>query len=161
MSVTDTDFKINVFRTAPEDTQFVLVEIEHPMLTGVIRIAEMELSGGQPVQSRGETYIPCSFDFDYQKDIEDQVPRALFSVTNIGKPLMRWVEQSGGGKDGTVKFLTVRESTPDEVDVSSKFAISSCVATLELVTFELLVQKNFTRRGTRKVFDPVSAPGLF
>lgn len=164
MSEVSSDFKINVFRTAPCDIQVVLVEIEHPLITDKIRLAQIENckdGAGVPFSSNGETYIPCVFSFEYQKDIENEVPRAVFIVSNIGKPIMRWIEQSIGAKDAKITFKIVRQSEPDTVEIESKFTVASCTATLESISFELIIQNNFTRRGTRKVFDPNTAPGLF
>lgn len=161
MSEVSTNFKINVHRTAPCEVQHVLVEITHPLIPEAIRLASNEACGNKPVHSGGFDYIPCAFDFTWINDIENEVPRGAFIVSNIGKPLMRWVEQSIGGKNAVITMFVVQENTPDVREFEARLRVSSCVANLERVTFELNVQDNFTRRGTRKIFDPNSAPGLF
>ena len=151
------DMLININAISPCESPVVIVKITHPSLDEDIRVVQ----DNKDISHMGEEYLSMPFEFTLISDIEDELPSANIVFSNVGRPLMIWLEASNGGTGALVDMRIIRKSDPDVIEKRLKFQIGSTVATLESITIRLNVLDAFNRRGIKRIFDPVNAPGVF
>ncbi len=150
-------FKINVNRLNAEESAIVLLEIDHPLISDTIRLVRDNKS----VVSNGETYNAMAFDFKRQSDVQGEVPKVTLQIQNVGRSLVKWIDQSGGGKDAEITALLIRRSSPDLVEERIKLQVERITINSTLVVLNLVVQNNLIRRGIKYIYNIQRAPGLF
>lgn len=150
-------FKINANKLNANESPLVLLEIEHPMLTDVLRL----VSDNADLLSNGENYLAMNFRFERQSDIQNELPKVSLIVPNIGRTLTKWVDGSGGGRDAKITAKLARRSTPDVIEESIQFGVSSVNLNVREINFSLVIQNNLVKRSMRFTYDTKRAPGLF
>lgn len=150
-------FKINVNKLNADEKILILAEINHPFLGVPIRI----VNDNQTLISLGNSFVPMEFSIKRQDDVQGELPSVMFSVQNVGRSLVRWIDSTGGGRDAKLKIMMVRRSTPDVVEESLTLGIQRVTVTTEVVNFSLVVQNDLIRRSMKFVYDKQRAPGLF
>jgi hypothetical protein len=151
------NFKINVNRLNAQESVIVLLEIDHPLIPETIRLVRDNCD----VVSNGETYNAMAFDFKRQDDVQGEVPKVTLQVQNIGRSLVKWIDQSGGGKDAEITALLIRRSSPNLIEERIKLQIERISITNTVINFSLVVQNNLVRRGIKYIYSVNRAPGLF
>lgn len=151
------DFKINVNKLNASEAVLTLLEITHPFITDPVRLVMDNCN----VVSNGNTFIAMAFDIKRQDDIKDEVPKVEITLQNIGRSLVKWIDQSGGGRDAEVKAMLIRRSSPDLIEESINLSIERVFINSQFVRLSLTIQNNLIRKGTKWVFDKERAPGLF
>jgi len=151
------NFKINVNRLNAEESVLILLEITHPQISGTIRLVK----DNKEVVSGGETFNAISFDFKRQDDIQGEVPKVSLVIQNVGRSLVKWIDQSGGGKGAEITALLIRRSTPNTIEERIKLQIERIAITSTVVSFTLVIQNNLIRRGIKYIYNTSRAPGLF
>ena len=151
------NFKINVNRLNAQESVIILLEITHPLITETIRLVRDNCD----VVSNGNTYNAMSFDFKRQDDVQGEVPKVNLIVQNVGRSLVKWIDQSGGGKDAEIKALLIRRSTPNMIEETVKLQIERISITSTSVSFNLVVQNNLIRRGIKYIYNIQRSPGFF
>lgn len=150
-------FKINVNRLNAEESALVLLEIDHPLISDTIRLVR----DNKDLISNGENYHAMSFDFKRQDDVQGEVPKVTLQIQNVGRSLVKWIDQSGGGKDAEISALLVRRSTPNLVEERIKLQIERITVSSLTISLNLVVQNNLIRRGIKYLYNIQRAPGLF
>lgn len=150
-------FKINVNKLNADESAIVLVEINHPLVSETIRIVR----DTKDVLSNGNNYFAMAFDFKRQDDVQGEVPKVTLQIQNVGRSLVKWIDQSGGGKDAEIKALLIRRSNPDLVEESVKLQVERISINQTIINLNLVVQNNLIRRGIRYIYNFQKFPGLF
>lgn len=151
------EFKINVNRLNADEALLVLMEIEHPMITDVLRL----VADNQDLISLTENYLAMPFKMERQSDIQGELPKIKLVIPNVGRTLTKWIDSSGGGRDAKITTKLVRRSSPDVIEETIVFGIQSININTENVTINLVIQNNLIKRSMRWIYDTVHAPGLF
>jgi len=102
----------NLIQVSAPEHPVVLVEFQHPQLVTPIRIA----NSNEDVVSNGDTYIACPINVVIPDDFENELPRARLEIDNVGRAVVRWIEQTNGGQNTTVFLRIVQKSNPDVIE---------------------------------------------
>lgn len=149
-------FKINVNKLNSDENLLVLVSIMHPYISDDIRL----VNDNKDFILDGNLYLAMPFSLERQSDVQGELPRVRFSIPNVGKALVKWIDSSGGGRDAKITVILSRRSS-GVIEEQIEFGISAVSITSELVTFTLEIQNNLIKRSIRWIYDTVHAPGLF
>lgn len=150
-------FKINVNKLNADEALLVLLEIEHPMITGTLRM----VADNVDLISLTENYLAMNFRMERQSDIQGELPKIKLIIPNIGRTLTKWIDSSNGGRDAKITTKLVRRSSPDLIEESIEFGVQSININTQNVTINLVIQNNLVKRSMKWVYDTVHAPGLF
>lgn len=151
------DFKINVNKLNADESPLVLLEITHPFITDTIRL----VNDNKDLLSNGNNYLHMSFGLKRQEDVQNELPKVILTIPNVGRSLVRWIDSSGGGRGASITVMLVRRSDPDTIEERLELGIESVSITTELVTFNLIIQNNLVKRSMKWIYDVKRAPGLF
>jgi hypothetical protein len=151
------NLKINVNAHMALETPIVLLEITHPQLSQTIRLVQ----DNQDIVSNGNSYVAMSFNLKRQADIQGELPKVTLTVQNIGRSLVKWIDQSGGGKDAVVLAKIVRRSDPDVIEETITLGVERVSITMLSVVFSLVVYNNLAKRGIKISYTANRFPGLF
>lgn len=151
------EFKQNINKLNADEAVLVLMEINHPLISDTIRLVRDNCN----LVSNGETYIAMAFDVRRQNDIKDEVPKVSVVVQNVGRSLVKWIDQSGGGRDAEVRIMLARRSDPDNIEEDLYLSIERVSVNSENVNLQMTIQNNLIRKGTKLRFDNDISPGIF
>ena len=140
---------------------FDALEISHPLVSQNVRVVADTVDH----DIEGETYTALAFRSEFPQNIERQVSAATIGISNIGKPLMRWVNESRGGRGGTVRLLRVIGPPPggttSRVVFDRSFSIGSVRVDSAFVEVSLSGIATRGRPAILKRHDAGTSPGLF
>lgn len=151
------EYKSTLAKTSAQEAPLVLLEINHADLTSPVYV----VNDTQDLTSNGNLYIACPFRCELPDEFDGQMPRARLAVDNVGRDLMYWLENSGGGAGSTVKFSQVMRSRPDVIEWSIVMSLYDITCTFMEVSGELGYKNLLGRPGILVRYDPVTAPGLY
>lgn len=151
------NLKINVNKLSANENPIALLEINHPMIPETIRLVHDNCD----IVSNGQTYLAMGFEIKRQSDIQGELPKVTLTVQNVGRSLVKWIDISGGGKGAEIVAKIIRRSDPDVIEESITMGVERVTVTTMTVVFHLVVYNNLIRRGIKKVYDKITAPGLF
>ena len=140
-----------------DDVALVLLEISHPDLGATVRV----VNNTEDVTSGGNVYAATAFDLTLPDDRDGQPPAAQLSIVNIGRELMGWLEQAGGGAGATIAVKLVRAGTPSTVEASFTVGVQSITADPSQITATLGYDALLDRPSVGLRYDPITAPGIF
>lgn len=149
-------FVANLNRDAVCDPLILLMEINHPDLSTPVFIA----NNFEDVQSNGNNYVASYFDFEMPSSKNGEDSRGRLVIDNIGRQLTQWIEQSCGGRCGTVIFRLVVKSCPDEINKEECLQIISVCMDCNVVKVTLGYEDLYKMKAVQKVFNECTAPGL-
>ena len=150
-------YKSTLASTAAPEAPLILLEINHPALSEPVRV----INDNDALTSNGKTFIACPFTCELPDDFADQLPRASLVVDNVGRDLMYWIENSGGGEGSTATFSQVMRSRPDLVEWSITMNLYNVTADVQHVSAELGFENLFGRPAVQMCFRPETAPGIY
>lgn len=151
------DFKINVNKLNADESPLVLLEITHPFITDTIRL----VNDNKDLLSNGNNYLHMPFGLKRQEDVQNELPKVILTIPNVGRSLVRWIDSSGGGRGASITVMLARRSEPDTIEERLELGIESVSITTELVTFNLIIQNNLVKSAIKWIYDVKRAPGLF
>lgn len=152
------EFKINVNKLNADEQILVCLEISHPFLTAPIYLVNDNM---EFINSLGNVYLPMSFELKRQDDTEGELPKLTLTLPNVGRTLVKWIDESGGGRGAVIIATLVRRSDPATVEEKLTVGISRVSITSEKVSFSLIIQNNLIKRSVRYLYDIKRSPGLF
>lgn len=150
-------YKSTLAATSAPEAPVILLELAHPGLSQPARV----VNDTADLVSNGQTFIACGFRCVLPDDFENQIPKATLAIDNVGEELMYWVEQSGGGKGATVRFMQVMRSRPDLIEWEITMNLSNVKATMKEISGDLGYENVFSRPAIAMRYDPFTAPGIF
>lgn len=156
MSFTN-EFKINVNKLNTEEMILILLEISHPSLEDPIRI----VADNKDFLFNGNNYLAMNFKFTRQQDVQGELPKALLTIENVGRSLVKWVDASGGGRGATFRVILARRSAPTITEEYIDFSVGSTSVNNESIAINLVIQNNLVKRTMKYVYDTKRAIGLF
>lgn len=149
-------FKVNVNKLNAEEGIYACLIIDHPFISEPVRL----INDSKDLVISGDTYLAMPFQVKRQSDIQNELPKVQLSISNVGRSLVKWIDSSGGGRNASIKILLVRRSS-SVIEEEIELGISSVSVTMEVVTFNLVIQNNLIKRGIRWLYDQNHSPGLF
>ena len=135
----------------------ILIEIFHPLLAEPIRLA----NSTEDIFSAGNNYIACSFDLRLPDEQDQNLPRAILSITNVGRKLSYWVERTVGAKDGKVNIIVVQKSCPDDHEWSIIMDMVNVSMTIDSIDSQLGFEDLLNKPAVPILYNTEKAPGLF
>lgn len=150
------DFKINVNKLNAEEALLPLLTISHPFLSEPVRL----VNDTKDFVLNGETYLAMPYTISRQSDVQGELPKVSLRISNVGKAIMKWIDSSGGGRDAEIKISLARRSS-QLVEEEISFGIQSVNVTTEVVSFNLIIQDNLSKRAVRWDYNKKWARGLF
>lgn len=139
--------------TAP----LTLLEITHSDLARPVRV----VNDTSPVTFEGHVYQPLRFELSLPDDQEGQVPRARFSLDNVGRELSQWIDASLGGAGAQVRLIEILRADPATVEYEVTMRAEGVTMTATAITGELVFGDLLHRPAVNVRYDPLTAPGLF
>jgi hypothetical protein len=151
------EYKSTLAKVSGEETPLVLLRIDHPDLTQPIRV----VNDTQNLTSNGFEFIAFPFRAVLPDDFENQLPKALLQIDNVGRDLMFWIESTDGGLGSTATFQQVMRSRPNQVEWEITMSMFNISATNLEVTAELGFENLFSKPAISVSYRPDNSPGLF
>jgi len=149
--------KANMTVLSGGEHPIALIEIRHPLLANPIRLANSR----NDIQSQGETYIACAFQITLPDEQDQNLPRAVLSITNIGRKLSYWVERTIGAKDAQVRIIVIQKSCPDDHEWSIDMDMINVSMTIETIETQLGFDDLLNKPAVPVIYNTEKAPGLF
>lgn len=149
--------KANLIRTSVNESPIVLIEISNPLLTNPIRI----VNDYEDVVSNGQTYAACMFDVALPEEREKEMPTASIAIDNISRELTRFFEQLQGGPDTKIRFMQILRSDPDVIEYNIFMDLINVSVNPFRLTGKLSFDNLANKQGMTRIFNKVTAPGLF
>lgn len=150
-------FKSTLSSVNSEEAPYILLEISHSELSSPVRV----INDTQDLTCNGNIYIGCPFRALMPDDFENQLPKASIAIDNVSKDLMYWIEQSGGAKDSTVRFMQVMRSRPDLIEWEITMNLCNISCTPKEITGELGYENLFTKPAVSMQYRNSNSPGIF
>lgn len=136
----------------------LLMIIDHPDLPDPVRMCQ----SGEDISHQGETYIAIPFEIKPPEDKSQGLGRGQLSVSNVGKPIMSWIEMSQGGFGSTVTLKRVMRDTPDTVQWQlDGLILSNVSADQEKITGQLGWEDLLGLPAVAVRYNPENQPGIF
>lgn len=151
------EYKSTLSSVNSPEIPYVLLEIHHADLTEPVRV----INDTQDLTSNGKLYIGCPFRALMPDDFENQLPKSSIAIDNVSKDLMYWIEQSGGAKGSTVRFMQVMRSRPDLIEWEITMNLYNISCTPKEITGELGYENLFTKPAVSMQYRNSNSPGIF
>ena len=142
---------------SPTDLWLMLLEINHSALAAPLRFAV----DSQELVSQGNTYAAIGARIELPDDQDTQYPRAQIVIDNVGRSLMRILEDTHGMRGATVKLIQVYRSRPDIWEQEIEMDMRDITATQSTVSAQLSFDNVFDRPSVPLTYRPTTKPGLF
>lgn len=150
-------YKSTLAKVSMEESPLILLEINHAELSQPIRVVNDTID----ITSNGNSFIAFPFNCTLPDDIENQLPRARLSISNVGRDLMYWLETTDGGKGSTAKFQQVMRSRPNQIEWEITMSLFNVSASNLEVSAELGFENLFTKPAVSISYRPENSIGLF
>jgi len=151
------NYRADVQSVNGDDVSILLLEIAHEELAGPVRVC----NNTEDVVSGGQNYVATAFQFSLPDDRDGQPPRATLTFGNVGRDLMQWIEQAGGGEGAALTVRQIRAGAPDVIEYEITVSLQSITATVSSITAELGYDALLDRPVMQLRYDPSVAPGIF
>lgn len=150
-------FKANVSTISCAETPAVLIEITHESLANPVRVT----NAGADIISNSNLFINCPFRVTLPSDNEGSVPVVTLELTNIGRSLSYWIDQSLGARDAQARIMLVMKSNPDQVEYEICTDIQSMTMNMVTISARLGFENLLNKRSVPIIYNFETAPGLF
>lgn len=141
-------------------SEIYAVELTHPALPDPARFVRDTVAH----TIEGEPYAPVAFNHKRADDAPQKISAAQITVDQVGRPLMAWVEASGGGRGAHARMMQVAPPEPggeSEVLWSQRLPVSIAKGTNEFFTLGLVGNIHARKRAVQLRYTPTTAPGIF
>ena len=146
----------SAYAAETEEVWLVLLTLSHPDLPDDIRI----VNNTEPIQSRGQDYVPLAFDIVLPSDTEERPPLAEVRIDNVSRDLTESIRSISDAPTATIEVIVA--SNPDEAVVSyTGFRLIGIGWDAADVTGQLVLDDISIEPFPAGRFTPASFPGLF
>ena len=143
---------------SPTDVWVVLLEINHPAApTEPIRF----VVDPQPLTSNGNEYMPIAARLEFPDDVDGTRPSARVSIDNVGRSLMRIIEDTHGMRGATVTLSQIYRSRPDVVEQSITLDVQEINVTQTVFSMTLAFEAQMDAPSVPLTYRPSTKPSLF
>lgn len=149
--------RVNYARLSADEPVLILVEIRNPYLLEPIYLVQDSVD----IISNGNTYLAVPMAFQTIYDEYDRTPEATIRISNIGRTLMRFIEQSNGGLNSIIDIKQIRRCEPDLVERSISLEAIDLTADIRYITIKLAIHQLFLKKFVRIAYTAENYPGLF
>ena len=150
-------FKANVSTMSGCESPIVLIEITHESLSVPIRVT----NGGDDIESNGNLFINCPFRVKLPDDSEGSVPSVTLEMTNIGRALSYWIDQTLGARDAQARIMLIMKSNPDQVEYEICTDVQSMSMNLITISARLGFENLLNKKSVPIIYNFETAPGLY
>lgn len=157
MRTYSSEFVSTVSGLSPAEPPLIALEIQHADLPEPVRV----VNDNADLVSNGHTFIAAPFRFVLPDDQESQAPKASLAVSNVGKPLMQWIEASNGAKGATVRIMQIMRSRPDVIEYETTMGLANITADVREVSGALGYDNLLARPSVSLRYAPDTHPGVF
>ena len=141
---------------SPTDQWVVLLEVSHAALAQPVRM----VVDSQEIVSNGNTYLPVAAQIEFPEDQDTQYPKARISIDNVGRSLMRILEDTYGLRGAKMKLLQIYRSRPDVIEQSITLEMKDITVTQTTVSASLSFDNVFDAPSTPLTYRPSTKVGL-
>lgn len=142
---------------SPTDLWVVLLEVRHGALPQPVRM----IVDSQGITHRGNTYQPIAATIEFAKDSEGERPSARLILDNVGRSMMRIVEDTYGLVGATVRMVQVYRSRPDVIEQEMTYDMQDVTATQKEFSATLNFDNVLDLLSVPLTYRPTTKPGLF
>lgn len=147
-----------IFAQQTSEAFIVLLELEHPNFSGIIRVC----SNDRPIVSNGYEYLPFPFEIILPDDAEIESPRVQLRIDNVDRRIISEMRSVVSGSPVTVRLYVVVASTPDVREVGPiEFTLRDVEYTAATIEGTLLYEDLLNEPYPADAFTPTWFPGLF
>lgn len=109
----------------------------------------------------GNQFKALAFRVKKPDDMEQQLPRAELAVDNIGRELVGWLEQSGGGRGASCRMMEMLRSDPSVIEWEVTLDLTNIQINALEVSGSLGFEDLLNKPAVPITYRPDIAPGLF
>ena len=150
-------FKANVSTMSGCESPVVLIEITHENLPVPIRVN----NGGADIESNGNLFMFCPFSVKLPDEAECQIPTVNLELSNIGRSLSFWIDQSLGARDAQARIMLIMKSNPDQIEYEICVDIQSLSMNMNTINTRLGFENLLNRKAVPIIYNYEIAPGLY
>lgn len=150
------EFKINVNKLNQDEALMILLEVRHPHLSDPIFLVR----DSKDFLFNGNNYLAMNFSLRRQADIQGELPKVTIDIPNVGRSLVRWIDQSNGGANAVITVILARRSS-SIIEEKIDFGINTVTINSETVSLSLIIQNNLVKKSMRWNYSIDRSPGIF
>jgi hypothetical protein len=142
---------------SPTDLWVVLLEVIHTALAQPVRM----VVDTQELVSNGNRYMPIGASLELPQDQEGSYPSARITIDNVGRSLMRIVEDTHGLRGAKVRIMQVYRSRPNVIE--QEYLMDTKDITVDQQSFSTALSYDdvLDRPSTPLTYRPTTKPGMF
>ena len=153
--------RINAFSLSGFKPIFA-IRIEHPAIEDDV----LAVNDRDPAEIEGDMFPALAFTPVIPQRKEREIPRGQLIVTNVGRPVMEWVERSRGGREAKVTYYSVIFEDPNSRAATvvwklSDMDIANIVANSQKVIATISEVESVRTPAVKVRHDPLVSPGIF
>lgn len=141
----------------PCDVVVYALEFNSPNLATPVRIN----NAGEDIVSQGDTYIFCPFNISIPDDRDGQLPQANVEISNVGRDIIRWIEQTQGGEDVEIIIKVFLKSTPDVIEIQLCCSMDNISISPYTISARIGYEDILNKPAVGWAFTRRTTPGLF
>ena len=142
---------------SPTDLWVVLLEVLHPALADPVRL----VVDTKPLTHQGQIHSPIAATLKLPADNEGDRPSVTLTMDNVGRSLMRIVEDTHGLHGAKVRMVQVYRSRPDIVEQERTLDMQDIKATQTSFSATLNYDDVLDLPSTPLTYRPTTKVGLF
>lgn len=142
---------------SPTDLWVMALEVTHPAIADPLRF----VIDTQELISNGNVYGPVGASLELPTDSEGDKPSATLQLDNVGRSMMRIVEDTHGLRGAQVRLLQIYRSRPDVIEQERTLDMHDISATQSTFSASLTYDNVLDMPSTPLTYRPVTKAGLF
>lgn len=152
-------YRVAAGATSPDDVLIEAAVVTHPDVAEPLRF----IAADEPMTVEGNDYLSMPFRVLWPDESEDRLPRASIGIDNVGRPLTRWIEATGGITDARITLMHIRQPRSGAAVVEESVTLDVAGAQIEatMVRIELGFGLDLQGPAVALRYTPETAPALF
>jgi hypothetical protein len=142
---------------SPTDTWVVLLQLIHTGLSNPVCMVVDTV----PIVSNGDTYMPIGAALELPSDDEGSHPSARITIDNVGRSLMRIVEDTHGLRGAQIRIMQVYRSRPNIIEQEYTMDAQDISVDQKSFSCALSYDNVLDRPSTPLTYRPSTKPSLF
>lgn len=142
---------------SPTDLWVVLLQVIHTALTKPVCM----VVDTQEITSNGDIYMPIGAELELPSDNEGSHPSARITIDNVGRSLMRIVEDTHGLRGAKIRIMQVYRSRPNMIE--QEYIMDAEDISVDQTSFScsLSYDNVLDRPSTPLTYRPSTKPSMF
>ncbi len=155
--VFSSEFKQNALSLVGKQPILELIEITHPMLSQPVRYVK----DSQDFIFQDNNFLAASWDLKLVTDEEKRYPEAKLTISNIGRMLTLFIEQSAGAIGAKCKIIIALRSNPSTAEFQVNFDMNNFSITPQQITCTLNKENVLNKPSQYITYSAEESVGLF